>query len=117
MRAKKICLGQKVPLALPGAILKGGRVIRETMIRDIVSEGMICSSDELDIGEDASNILILEQDEDPGNLLADVLNLNDVVFDISITPNRSDCFSHQGIAREVAAIFDVAIKEEKTKID
>ncbi|MCE5264866.1 MAG: phenylalanine--tRNA ligase subunit beta [Deltaproteobacteria bacterium] len=102
--ATNIRVGDIVPLAGVGATLPGGDVIRSTKIRGELSEGMLCSEEELGIGADASGIMILSPDVTVGADLADALDLCDTVFDIGVTPNRSDCLSIVGAAREVAAI-------------
>ena len=102
--ATNIHVGDIVPLAQVGAILPGGDVIRSARIRGELSEGMLCSEEELGIGADASGIMILPSDLPLGKELADALDLYDTVLDIGVTPNRSDCLSIVGVAREVAAI-------------
>lgn len=102
--AHNIKVGDVVPLAMVGAILPGGKVIKKSKIRGEISEGMLCSEEELLIGTDASGIMLLPEDLPFGKELADALDLSDTVFDISVTPNRSDCLSIIGIAREVAAV-------------
>ncbi len=102
--ATNIRVGDIVPLAGVGATLPGGDVIRSTKIRGELSEGMLCSEEELGIGADASGIMILPPDVILGTDLADALDLGDTVFDIGVTPNRSDCLSIVGVAREVAAV-------------
>ena len=102
--AKNIHVGDIVPLAPVGAILPAGDVIRSARIRDEVSEGMLCSEEELGIGGDASGIMLLPSDLPLGKGLAEALDLRDAVLDIGVTPNRSDCLSIVGVAREVAAI-------------
>lgn len=102
--AKNIHAGDIVPLATIGAILSNGDVIRSARIRDEVSEGMLCSEEELGIGGDASRIMLLPSDLPLGKGLAEALDLSDAVLDIGVTPNRSDCLSIVGVAREVAAI-------------
>lgn len=96
--------GILVPLATVGAVIPGGYTIKLTKIRGEVSEGMLCSEEELGIGSDNTGIMILPADLKPGTPLDQALDLNDVVLDIGVTPNRSDCLSMIGIAREVAAI-------------
>jgi phenylalanyl-tRNA synthetase beta chain len=96
--------GDMVPLAKIGATLPGGYTIKSSKIRGEVSEGMLCSEAELGIGDDESGIMILPPDSTPGEDLADLLDLKDTVLDIGITPNRADCLSIIGIAREVAAV-------------
>ncbi len=102
--AKNIKVGDIVPLATTGAVLPGGRAISRTNIRGEVSEGMLCSEEELQIGPDASGIMLLPDDLVCGVELGEALDLNDAVLDIGVTPNRSDCLSIIGVAREVAAI-------------
>ena len=102
--AGNIQAGDLVPLAMVGAMLPGGDIIRSSRIRDEASEGMLCSEAELAIGEDATGIMILPPDLPVGRELADLLDLYDTVLDIAVTPNRSDCLSLVGMAREVAAL-------------
>ncbi|MCP3678687.1 MAG: phenylalanine--tRNA ligase subunit beta, partial [Deltaproteobacteria bacterium] len=102
--ATNIAVGQRVPLALPGAVLPGGMEIKRTTIRGVGSEGMICSAVDLGLGDDTSGIMILEDDAPLGMDLSDYLGLKDYIFDIGVTPNRSDCFGILGIARDIAAI-------------
>ena len=102
--APNIEVGQIVPLAQVGATIPGGYVIKRSRLRGEPSEGMLCSEEELGIGEDNTGIMILPETMKPGDDLAAVLDLKDVVFDIGITPNRADCLSIIGIAREIAAL-------------
>jgi len=102
--ATNIRVGDIVPLAQVGAVLPSGDVIRSARIRGELSEGMLCSEEELGIGADAAGIMILPSDLPLGTELADALDLCDAVLDIGVTPNRSDCLSIVGVAREVAAI-------------
>ena len=102
--AGNIRVGDTVPLALVGATLPGDLVIRSSRIRGEASEGMLCSEEELGIGSDASGIMILPPDLSLGGELGDVLDLGDAVLDIGVTPNRADCLSIVGVAREWAAI-------------
>ncbi|MHB9099017.1 MAG: phenylalanine--tRNA ligase subunit beta [Syntrophales bacterium] len=102
--AQNIRVGDCVPLALVGATLPGDLKIRSSRIRGEASEGMLCSEEELGIGDDASGIMILPPGLPLGKELAAVLDLGDTVLDIGVTPNRSDCLSVVGVAREWAAI-------------
>jgi len=102
--ARNIRPGDKAPLALDGTRLPGGTAIKKTKIRGEVSEGMLCSETELLIGSDGSGVMILPPDTAVGQGLAQALGLKDVILDVSLTPNRPDCLSMLGIAREVAAI-------------
>jgi phenylalanyl-tRNA synthetase beta chain len=102
--ARNIRAGDVVPFAGVGATLPSGDVIRSAKLRGEVSEGMLCSEEELGIGADASGIMLLPADLSLGMGLAEALDLYDTVLDVGVTPNRSDCLSILGIAREVAAI-------------
>ncbi|OPY07185.1 MAG: Phenylalanine--tRNA ligase beta subunit [Syntrophaceae bacterium PtaB.Bin038] len=96
--------GDVVALATVGAAIPGGYTIKSSKIRGEASEGMLCSEDELGIGPDASGLLILPPDTPLGENLIDVLDLRDTVLDIGVTPNRADCLSIVGIAREAAVL-------------
>jgi len=102
--ATNIQVGDVVPLALVGAVIPGGYTIKSSRIRGELSEGMLCSEDELGLGPDRSGIMILPSGLTPGQDLTDALALRDIVLDIAITPNRSDCLSVIGVAREIAAL-------------
>jgi phenylalanyl-tRNA synthetase beta chain len=101
--------GAKVAVALPGAVLPGGQRLEAAKLRGEVSEGMILSERELELGQDHSGILVLDDGSEPGTPLADVLPLADDVLDVEITPNRPDLLSVYGIAREVGVIYDVEL--------
>jgi len=108
--ASNISSGDIVPLAKVGATIPGGYTIRSSKIRGELSEGMLCSEQELGIGDDSTGIMILPDNLAIGKDLSEELDLNDIVFDIGITPNRSDCLSIVGIAREIAAITGLKLK-------
>ncbi|MGQ9819271.1 MAG: phenylalanine--tRNA ligase subunit beta [Candidatus Kapaibacteriales bacterium] len=109
--APNVATGQNVVLALPGAILPKNDLKVETReINGIYSQGVICSEEELGLGNDSSGIWVLEDKAPLGFSFADYFGLNDVVLDVSITPNRSDCLSHLGIARELSAYFKRDLK-------
>ncbi len=101
--------GAIVPVARPGATL-GTLEITQRAIRGVVSNGMICSSAELGLGSDHEGILVLDESFPIGADLADHLELPDVVFDVSITPNRPDAMSMTGLARDLSAYFRVPIR-------
>ena len=101
--------GMLSPVALPGTEFPDGTVLRESTIRGVVSEGMLCSEKELGLGDDADGILALDPLLTPGRGLKEALNLSDPVLEIGVTPNRPDCLSILGIAREVAAIQGVRV--------
>jgi len=114
--AKNIKAGDVVPLARVGAVIPGGYVIKAANLRSVLSEGMLCSEAELGIGEDASGIMLLPRKIKLGAHLEKALDLKDTVLDINVTPNRSDCLSMLGIAREVAALTGKKIKMPAVKI-
>jgi phenylalanyl-tRNA synthetase beta chain len=96
-------VGDKVPLALPGAKLPNGLEIKKSKLRGVESEGMLCSPIELGLGEDASGLLILSPEAKVGAPIADLFP-SDTILDVEITPNRGDLLSHFGLAREIAAL-------------
>src|SRR5437773_1497286 len=102
-------VGDKVPLALPGAKLPNGTEIRKSKLRGVESEGMLCSPIELGLGEDASGLLILSPDVKVGASIADIFPA-DTILDVEITPNRGDLLSHFGLAREIAALSGERLK-------
>ncbi len=97
--------GNRVPVALPGAVLPGGFAIKQSKIRGQTSDGMMCSPDELGLGDDHSGLLLLDGRPAIGTSLNDALPGGDTIFDIEVTPNRPDALSQMGIARELAAWF------------
>jgi len=97
--------GDTVPVALPGATLPGGRRIETSVIKGVQSQGMLCSEAELALGPDASGVLILPEVLALGRNLPEALDLEDVILEVAVTPNRGDCLSHLGIAREIAALL------------
>lgn len=102
--APNVAAGQKIMYASTGAIVpNGGFKIEKRKIRGIESEGMICSQYELDLGEDTGGIWVLPEDAQVGQPLTEFCNINDVILEISVTPNRPDCLNHFGIARLIAA--------------
>ena len=102
--APNVALGMRVPCALPGAVLPGEFTIKKAKVRGIESSGMLCSAKELAIAEDSSGLLVLPDDAPLGQAIRNYLDLDDGIFTLKLTPNRADCLSIQGIAREVAAI-------------
>ena len=96
-------IGDKVPLALPGAELPGDVKIKVGKLRGVESEGMLCSAKELRIADDAAGLLILPESAPVGAPIGS-LYPSDTIFDLEITPNRPDLLSHVGLAREVAAL-------------
>jgi phenylalanyl-tRNA synthetase beta chain len=101
--AKNYKVGDKVPLALPGAKLPGDFTIKESKLRGELSQGMLCSAKELALAEDAEGLLILPADAPVGKKFSDYMP-GDTMFEVEITSNRPDLLSYRGIAREIAAI-------------
>lgn len=108
--AKNFTQGDKVMVALPGAVLPGDFKIKASKLRGQPSEGMMCSARELQIGQDHEGIMILEPDTALGTPLNALFADGDTVFDLEITPNRVDVLSHIGVARELAAKFGLEVK-------
>lgn len=111
--APNVRANQLVPVALVGATLPSGLTIKKAKLRGEVSVGMICSAKELELGEDASGIWVLDKEFPKltlGDNLREALNLDKYVLDIGITPNRADCLSVLGIAREVAVLYSLPLK-------
>ena len=100
--ATNIAPGQRVPVALPGAVLPGGRRIERSEKKGAVSNGMLCSGDELGMTSDADGILILPAETPLGRPLTELFG--DTVLDVDVKPNRGDALSIVGLAREVAAV-------------
>ena len=101
--AQNVCAGDCVPLAVPGTCLPDGKVIEAVTLHGVLSEGMLCSESELRLSEDHVGILKLLPGTSPGLDLGRAVALDDDVLDIEVTPNRPDCLSVIGIAREIAA--------------
>lgn len=108
--------GDKAVLAQVGAQLSPDFTIKKGKIRGEESNGMLCSEVELGIGNDADGIIILPEDAPVGTPLKEYMGLDDVIFELEITPNRPDCLSHIGIAREVAAYYNKKVKYPSTVI-
>lgn len=114
--AKNIDAGQKVPVAMIGAVLPGGLQIKRAKLRGVESQGMICSAKELGLNdkllpkEIQEGILVLPEDTEIGSSILDVLAISDKVLELDLTPNRSDCLSMLGAAYEIAAILGRGVK-------
>lgn len=108
--APNIAAGIKVPVATIGAVLPGDFKIKKSKLRGIVSCGMCCSQRELGIGNDHEGIWVLPDDAPTGQPIADYLKMADTVLDLEITPNRPDCLSMVGMAREMGAMYASPVK-------
>ena len=109
-------IGAVVPVALPKSVIKDGFEIDKRDIRGVESNGMICSASELDLWDDHEGILLLDEKILPGTDFSSIYPSTDYLWDIGITPNRGDCMSYMGIARELSNYFDSKIKLKKTNI-
>lgn len=109
--APNVAEGLKVPCALSGAVLPGDFRIKPTKMRGVESNGMLCSGKELGVPDDVDGLLVLPADAPVGADIRDYLQLDDATFELKITPNRADCLSLRGIAREVAALTRAALNE------
>lgn len=113
--AKNFVQGDHVMVALPGAVLPGNFKIKASKLRGQPSAGMMCSSKELQVGQDHDGIMILDQSIALGTPVNDLYTDGDTVLNLEITPNRVDVLSHIGVARELAAKFGLAVKYPEVK--
>jgi phenylalanyl-tRNA synthetase beta chain len=110
--------GQTVALAPVGVnIPKENFKIEKVKIRGVHSEGMICAEDELELSDDHSGIVVLDDNLEAGTPLTEALGLNDTILEIAVTPNRPDALSHLGTARDLAAIFNLDLKIPKIDLN
>ena len=107
----------KAPFAPVGALLPGDIKIKRTKLRGIMSSGMLCSSKELGLSENSSGLLVLPEDAPTGKSIKEYLRLDDSILDLELTPNRGDCFSVFGIAREIAAIEELKLDSPSREIN
>ena len=116
--APNVAKGQTVPVALVGAVLPTGLKIKKVKIRDVLSEGMICSEAELGLSDNSEGIWVLDDSLKIGEPLHKALQFkSDYIFDLAVTPNRPDCLSHIGIAREVAALTQQKLRRPKVQLN
>ncbi len=115
--APNVRSGIMVPVAVPGVITPAGQKIQVATIRKRTSFGMLCSERELGLSEDHSGIMILSEEVSPGRPLSQILGLEDTLLEVNITPNRGDCLSHLGIARELSAIYDRPLRLPALTLD
>jgi phenylalanyl-tRNA synthetase beta chain len=113
--APNVAAGIKAPFARVGATLPGGRAIAAAELRGVRSNGMLCSAKELELPDDANGLLLLDADAPVGESLTDYLRLDDAILEVNVTPNRGDCFSVLGIARELAARRGVPLAPPEAK--
>ena len=107
--APNVAEGQKVAVVKVGSTLPGGLTIKKAKLRGAPSHGMICSEAELGLSDDHDGIMVLDPDTPVGVRLLDVLKVDEEVLEISITPNRGDCLSVLGVARETAVAFNLPL--------
>ncbi len=110
-------VGAVVPVALPNSEIKDGFKIDKRDIRGVESNGMICSASELDLWDDHEGILLLDDNILPGTDFSSIYASSDYLWDIGITPNRGDCMSYLGIARELSNYFDKKVNIKKSKLN
>lgn len=107
--APNVRVGMKVPVATIGAVLPGDFKIKKGKLRGVESQGMLCGASEIDLEDKIDGLLELPADAPVGTNIREYLNLDDHVIDISITPNRGDCFSIRGVAREIGVINQLPV--------
>ncbi len=113
--APNVRVGMKAPVATIGAVLPGDFKIKKGKLRGVESQGMLCGASEIDLEDKIDGLLELPADAPVGVNIREYLKLDDNVIDISITPNRGDCFSIRGIAREIAVINQLQMNEPEIK--
>lgn len=113
--------GDRVVVALPGAVLPGDFAIKRSQIRGVDSGGMLCSEKELGLkkedAEESAGILILPENAPVGQPFAKYMGYDDILLELKVTPNRSDCLSHFGLAREIAALLGREVKFPKLNLE
>ncbi|WP_027389338.1 phenylalanine--tRNA ligase subunit beta [Chrysiogenes arsenatis] len=109
--------GDKVPVAMIGAVLPGGLEIKAAQLRGVDSQGMLCAKAELGLEEKSAGLYILPSDAPLGVSIVEYLGLRDTAIEIGLTPNRSDCLSHVGVAREVAVITGGAVMVPRVQLN
>ena len=116
--APNVRAGMKAPLATIGGRMPGGMKIKKAKLRGVVSQGMLCSAQELGLSDEHAGLMDLPQDVPAGTDLRQYLQLDDVVIDVDLTPNRGDCLGMDGIAREVGALTGTDItRPEETSVN
>ncbi|MBQ6452905.1 MAG: phenylalanine--tRNA ligase subunit beta, partial [Coriobacteriales bacterium] len=115
--AQNFVAGDKVPVATVGTTMPDGETkIKKSKLRGVTSCGMNCSARELGLGDDHSGLMILPADAPVGMPIAQYLGISDTIIDVEITPNRPDCLSMYGMAREVGAMYDLDVTPERFEL-
>lgn len=114
--AKNHKQGDLVAVATVGTVLPGNFKIKKSKIRGVESRGMLCSESELGLSEESEGIIIIDGDYKPGFPFKEVGGGADIIFELNVTPNRADCLSHIGLARELATLLDRPVKMPEVNI-
>ncbi|MCZ6802701.1 MAG: phenylalanine--tRNA ligase subunit beta [Proteobacteria bacterium] len=114
--AANVRVGMRTVLAKVGATLPGKPKLEAITLKGVTSYGMLCSTSEIGLGDDSDGIIELSSDEPIGKSLKDIIDINDNIIEISLTPNRGDCLSIRGIAREVAVVNHIELSETKNEV-
>lgn len=115
--ARNFNVGDKVPFAPVGATLPGGRVIKSASVQGVDSQGMLCAEDELGLSQDHTGLMLLPGDLPAGKSFSEVIGPPETVLTIEVTPNRPDCLSIIGVAREVAALYGKELKMPAVELE
>jgi len=110
--APNVTAGMRVPFAKPGAQLSNGSTITKATLRDVESHGMLCSEEELGLAESSTGLMVLPKAAPLGEDIRTYLQLDDCVIDVDLTPNRGDCLSLFGLAREVATLNRLPLQQQ-----
>ena len=114
--APNVRVGLKAPFAPSGVTLPNGLTLKKAKIRGVVSEGMLCAADELGLSTDHSGLVELDAQWAPGTPIAEIFGAPETVLELEVTPNRPDCLSLIGIAREVAALYGAKLRRPEIKL-
>ena len=114
--APNVKVGLKAPFAPSGVTLPNGLTLKKAKIRGVFSEGMLCAPDELGLSKEHAGLLELDAKWAPGTPIAEVLGAPETVLELEVTPNRPDCLSLIGIAREVAALYGTQLRKPELKL-
>ncbi len=115
--APHVSVGKNYPIALAGSVLPNGRAVEKADIRGITSAGMLCSGAEIGVSDDSGQLLALDDAARPGMSISEHLALPDDILDIDLTPNRGDCLSIKGVAREIAAAIGTDLKSAASRTE